>query len=121
VSARRDRWKRPSDVAVALCCLLAAQAFATPPTASARAADANASAAAATAASGPRSKIAPKVTNQAEFDKLDCATQLRVYRESQDCFAPYIQQPPYVAPPEAHQKCVELKEPSLQCGLPATP
>jgi len=58
--------------------------------------------------------------SQADFEKLDCKTRWRVYRQSQDCFAPYIQQPPYVAPPAAYEECgVNFKDPSPQCGIEA--
>lgn len=60
--------------------------------------------------------------SQAEFEKLDCKTRWRVYRESLDCFAPYTQRPPYVAPPEAYEKCgVNFKDPSHQCGIEGAP
>ena len=47
----------------------------------------------------------------------DCAARLRRYRESQECFAPYRTVTGAIKA-EAYQRCVELPDPSPQCGLP---
>ena len=53
----------------------------------------------------------------AEFAQLDCNTQWKLYRESLECFAPYIQRVPWTAPPEAFQMCTVLKDPSARCPV----
>lgn len=47
----------------------------------------------------------------------DCAARLRRYRESQECFAPYRMANGAIKA-EAYRHCVELTDPSAQCGLP---
>ncbi|MEO8006816.1 MAG: DUF4124 domain-containing protein [Betaproteobacteria bacterium] len=50
----------------------------------------------------------------------DCPTLQRLFKESQDCFAPFRRDDGTVKP-EAFQKCKDLPDPSYKCGLPATP
>ncbi len=56
--------------------------------------------------------------------KLDCERMQREYRESQECFAPYIvrgRKGKYrngVVLPEAFLYCKPVPDPSLQCGSP---
>jgi hypothetical protein len=71
-------------------------------------------------ASAPKSD--PLFMTQAQFEKLDCKSRWRLYRRSQECFAPFIQQPPYVAPPDAYAKCgTGFQDPSLQCKIEPLP
>ncbi len=53
----------------------------------------------------------------------DCATLHRLYRESMDCFARYIQPTPYGAhvKPEAWAHCSVRDDPTSQCGKPKVP
>lgn len=71
-------------------------------------------------ASTPKSD--PRFMSQAEFEKLDCKSRWRIYRQSQECFAPYIQQPRYPAPPDAYPKCgISFQDPSRLCKIEALP
>lgn len=56
--------------------------------------------------------------------KLECERMQREYRESQECFAPYIlrkrdgRRRPGVVRPEAFLYCKPVPDPSQQCGSP---
>lgn len=50
----------------------------------------------------------------------DCATLQRLFKESQNCFAPFRREDGTVKP-EAFQKCKDLPDPSAKCGLPPVP
>ena len=56
--------------------------------------------------------------------KLECERLQREYRESQECFAPYIlrkgdgRRRPGVVRPEAFLYCKPVPDPSQQCGSP---
>ena len=81
-------------------------------------AEASASASAASAAAGVRS-----MPRAAVDDTTDCATRHRLYRESNECFAPYKQgsfNGPFTRP-EGFEKCgPPVPDPSYKCG-PAKP
>ena len=70
------------------------------------AANSVAAAAAAAAESGPR-----QATNQS----TDCATLRRLYRESQECFAPY-RTVNGATKAEAFEKCTPVADPVSKCG-----
>lgn len=57
----------------------------------------------------------PTKASTPESASQDCATRQRLYRESQECFAPYRLAGGGIKP-EAFGRCVEVKDPSAQCG-----
>jgi cystathionine beta-lyase/cystathionine gamma-synthase len=69
--------------------------------------------AAAALASGPAAAAsAPRATLPAA---TDCATLRRLYRESQECFAPY-RTATGATKAEAFEKCTPVVDPVLKCG-----
>jgi len=74
-------------------------------------ADAEAAAKPAAPAIAPaRSKPRPVID-----ENTDCATLYRLYRESIDCFAPYISATG-TTKAEAFEKCTPVPDPSRKCG-----
>jgi hypothetical protein len=67
-------------------------------------------AAAAAAAAAAQTKPRPAVD-----ENTDCATLYRLYRESLDCFAPYITANG-TTKAEAFAKCTPVADPSRKCG-----
>lgn len=63
-------------------------------------------------ASAPASARRPV---QAVTDTTDCDTWRRLYRESEDCFAPYRTTRGGIKP-EAFEKCNAIPSPELKCG-----
>jgi hypothetical protein len=62
-------------------------------------------------------KPAPVAAAQRPSDE-ECARQQRLYRASQECFAPYRQANGSIKV-EAYKLCTEVRDPSPQCGIPA--
>lgn len=71
-----------------------------------------AASAAAAASSAALSK--PKAEPEA---KADCETLQRLYRESQECFAPYVTTSG-ATKAEAFQRCTSVTNPTAKCGSP---
>ena len=55
----------------------------------------------------------------AEAPASDCATLRRLYRESQECFAPF-KNANGSTKAEGYGKCAELENPSFKCGIPTS-
>ena len=77
-------------------------------------ADASAAAASAPAPSASIGKTAARKPAEAG---TDCATLRRLYRESEDCFAPF--KAGSVTRAEGFQKCTVVENPTPKCGTPA--
>ena len=59
-------------------------------------------------------KNAPPVVDS---KNADCEQLMRAYRESQECFAPYMRVDGGIRE-EAHQYCKSVPDPSSKCGVP---
>ena len=59
----------------------------------------------------------PAAAVDASGDESDCETQLRLYRESQECFAPFRTATGGIRA-EAFEKCKERPDPSDRCPKP---
>ncbi len=73
-------------------------------------------AAANTPQSAPKPAIKP-ATDLREQEATDCETLQRLYRESQDCFAPFRNATGGIKA-EAYEKCKERPEPTEKCPIP---
>lgn len=72
--------------------------------------------ASASAPAGKASAPAPaRRPAQGVSDATDCGTWRRLYRESEDCFAPYRTTRGGIKP-EAFEKCNPIPSPELKCG-----
>jgi hypothetical protein len=69
-------------------------------------------------ARGARPAAAPAAAPR-QAAAADCAELHRRYRESLDCFAPYIQANG-TTKAEAYSKCAVVKDPSPECGPPGS-
>ena len=56
----------------------------------------------------------------AAFDRLDCATHRRLYQESQECFAPFLNVNGSLKP-GAYAVCREVPDPTTRCGPGVAP
>jgi hypothetical protein len=77
-------------------------------------ADASAAAASAPASAGSAGKTAAR---KPADTATDCATLQRLYRESEDCFAPF-KTVGGATKAEAFQKCTVAENPTPKCGTP---
>jgi hypothetical protein len=66
-------------------------------------------------AANPASAAAQTKPRPAVDENTDCATLYRLYRESLDCFAPYITASG-TTKAEAFAKCTPVADPSRKCG-----
>ncbi len=71
----------------------------------------------ADAAKAPEKKTA-KESKPAASNSDDCEKLMRAYRESQECFAPYMRQQGGTRE-EAYKYCTPVADPSGKCGLPS--
>ena len=74
-------------------------------------------AAAPTSAAPAPASPKPAAAVETTADENDCATQLRLYRESQECFAPFRTATGGIRA-EAFEKCKERPDPSERCPKP---
>jgi hypothetical protein len=73
----------------------------------------------ARAASPESGRPAPAAAGPKPAATSDCAELHRRYRESLDCFAPYVMANG-ATKSEAYTKCTVVKDPSSQCGAPGS-
>jgi hypothetical protein len=71
-----------------------------------------------------RAASAPSASIRGRFDSAsaagDCDTLRQLFRESQECFAPYFNANGSVKA-EAFARCVELPDPTSRCGIQTAP
>lgn len=70
-------------------------------------------------------KLDPRFMSQAEFEKLDCKSRWRMYRQSQECFSALRRTSSSrdaLHPPDASTKCgTSFQDPSCQCKIEPLP
>ncbi len=71
---------------------------------------------AAPSAAASASIVSSKQKSEADT-KTDCETLRRLYRESQDCFAPYVTTGG-ATKAEGFQRCTPVLDPTAKCGAP---